>query len=511
MTHSPDLRRTSEPALVPERLGRYEVLLPIASGGMATVYLARAVGAGGFERDVALKLTHFHLREDPDFVASLMDEARLAGQIRHPNVVSVLDVGDDPHGVFIVMEYVEGDSLAALQRALRKRGQLMPISVALALMADLLAGLHAAHELVDQDGAPLYVIHRDVTPHNVLLGMDGVTKLADFGIAKAASRLGNTATGLVKGKVAYMAPEQAQGHSIDRRVDVWAAGVIAWETFTGARLYDGTNDAAVLLKIVREAPLGLRAIQPEVPEAIEAVVAKALSLDVAGRYPTAEAFAEALSAAARAAGITRAERKDITEFLKPLLGERLEQRREKVREVRALRQRMGELTTLDPGRGSVAPPPAIEDQATATALSDPPTATHTELDGSAAHDATQTGTAGISTMARSILPPRRGRVLAVAAAAGAGLVALGLAFAFLGEPEMTPAPAVSLPTSPAATPTPTPTAEASTASAPEPGPPPSASTPAIKPKGPRPVPKLGGQGPGPSTAPKPLGNPYKKP
>lgn len=223
-----------------------------------------------------------------------MDEARLAGRIHHPNVVSVLDAGEDPHGVFIVMEYVEGDSLATLQRTLDKRGQAMPLAVGLRVMDDLLLGLHAAHELVDEDGAPLYLIHRDVTPHNVLLGIDGVAKLADFGIAKAASRLGNTATGLVKGEIAYMAPEQAQGHGIDRRVDVWAAGVMAWETFTGTRLYEGQSDAATLLKIVRESPLGLRAIKPEVPAAIEAAVARALSLDMSARYPTAEAFAEAL-------------------------------------------------------------------------------------------------------------------------------------------------------------------------------------------------------------------------
>lgn len=523
MTHPPQPLRTSDPALFPERLGRYEVLLPVASGGMATVYLARSVGAGGFERDVALKLTHFHLREDPDFVASLMDEARLAGRIHHPNVVSVLDAGEDPHGVFIVMEYVEGDSLATLQRALDKRGQAMPLAVGLRVMDDLLLGLHAAHELVDEDGAPLYLIHRDVTPHNVLLGIDGVAKLADFGIAKAASRLGNTATGLVKGKIAYMAPEQAQGHGIDRRVDVWAAGVVAWETFTGTRLYEGQSDAATLLKIVRESPLGLRAIKPEVPAAIEAAVARALSLDMSARYPTAAAFAEALAAAARSAGVARAERQDVTQFLEPLLGDRLARRREKAREVRSLRQRMGELTALDQtlrpsqtdlGRAAAPSQPRLETLATATVQESPATATVTELDGSVGEGHTQTGTAGISTMARSIMPPRRGRLLAIAGVAGAGLVVVGLAALFSGGGDEAPAPAAAPPRPSSITatpPAPAPKAgePAPSASPLDPGP--VTSAPKAKPKGPALIYKAAGRGPAPSTGQKPLENPYKKP
>src|SRR5262245_34519927 len=219
----------SASAPFPERLGRYEVLLPIASGGMATVYLACSTGMAGFEREVALKLTHAHLRDSPEFVTALIDEARLAGRIRHPNVVSVLDVAEDPEGLFIIMDYIEGESLAGLQRILRKRDIRMPLDVALRILDDILEGLHAAHELTENDGSPMHLVHRDVTPHNVLVGLDGISRLTDFGVAKAVTRLTQTASGLVKGKVAYMAPEQAEGTELDRRCDVWAAGVVAWE------------------------------------------------------------------------------------------------------------------------------------------------------------------------------------------------------------------------------------------------------------------------------------------
>ncbi|MEZ4223240.1 MAG: serine/threonine-protein kinase [Polyangiaceae bacterium] len=338
-----DSDRTSRPPPFPERLGRYEVLIPVASGGMATVYLARAQGLAGFEHEVALKLTHGHLREDSEFVESLMDEARLAGRIRHPNVVSVLDVGEDPHGVFIVMEYVEGDSLANVLRLLRDENQRVPPDIALRLLDDVLMGLHAAHELRDESGQPMNVVHRDVTPHNILVGLDGIARLTDFGIAKAATRLSNTSTGLVKGKIAYMAPEQAQGRPIDRRCDVWAAGVVAWETLAGTRMYEGPNEAAILLKIVREPPTRLRTVRRDLPTELDNAVAKALQLNVQHRYESAEQFAQGLMTAAAAGGLRPAERRDVSAYLEPLLEPRLRARRTKMLEIQALRRRMGEL------------------------------------------------------------------------------------------------------------------------------------------------------------------------
>jgi serine/threonine-protein kinase len=216
---------------VPERLGRYEVLVPIASGGMATVYLARSTGMAGFEREVALKLTHGHLLHNPEFVTALMDEARLADRSGTKRR-GVHDVGEEGERVYIVMDYVEGDSLAGLQRKLKKRDAIMPLPVALRILDDVLSGLHAAHDLKDGDGSSMGVVHRDVTPHNILIGVDGVSRLTDFGVAKAASRLTNTATGLVKGKIAYLAPEQARGQRIDRTCDVGGGcrrlGAVQW-------------------------------------------------------------------------------------------------------------------------------------------------------------------------------------------------------------------------------------------------------------------------------------------
>lgn len=325
---------------VPERLGRYEVLVPIASGGMATVYLARSTGMAGFEREVALKLTHGHLLHNPEFVTALMDEARLAGRIRHPNVVSVHDVGEDGDRVYIVMDYVEGDSLAGLQRKLMKRDALVPLPVALRILDDVLLGLHAAHDLKDTDGSSMNVVHRDVTPHNILLGVDGVSRLTDFGVAKAASRLTNTATGLVKGKIAYLAPEQARGQRIDRTCDVWAAGVVAWELFSGMRLHEGLNDAALMLKIVREAPMRLSHLRADIPRPLDEAVAGALTLDPRRRHPSAEAFADALVKAAASVGIARADARDVRDFILPMVQDELDKRKSKVTR---LRQNRGSL------------------------------------------------------------------------------------------------------------------------------------------------------------------------
>ena len=334
---------TNEPAPFPERVGRYELLLPIASGGMATVYLARASGPGGFEREVALKLTHAHLRTEGEFAASLMDEGNLAGRIRHQNVVSVLDVGEDPHGVYLVMEYVEGETLSGLARLADEAETRLPPSVVVRVVDDVLAGLHVAHELCDSSGAPLGLVHRDVTPHNVLVGVDGVSKLADFGVAKAATRLAMTATGLIKGKVAYMAPEQALGRPLNRRCDIWAAGVMLWELFAGMRLHTTTSDAATLLRIVSEPPPRVTRVAPDVPVEIEEVISRALEMDPARRYATAEELSRALEAAAqRSCG--RAELREVGTYVYGLVEDRLERRRRKIDEVLTLRGQLSKIT-----------------------------------------------------------------------------------------------------------------------------------------------------------------------
>ena len=207
-------------------LGGYELLHELAAGGMATVYLGRKRGVGGFERLVAIKCCHPHLRRDPAFVAMFLDEARLAARIHHPNVVATLDVSDED-ALYFVMEYVEGTSLAEWIARLALLDQRIAPALLLRVIIDGLGGLHAAHELRDHDGKSFQLVHRDVSPQNILVGLDGGTRIADFGIAKAESRATRTRTGQVKGKTGYMPPEQILGEPLDRRADVYAAGVVA--------------------------------------------------------------------------------------------------------------------------------------------------------------------------------------------------------------------------------------------------------------------------------------------
>jgi serine/threonine-protein kinase len=300
------------------RFGRYETLQPIASGGMATVHLARAVGAGGFERLVAIKVMHPGLRDDGEFAAMFLDEARVAARIRHPNVVGTVDVQDGPEGLFLVMEYVEGPSLSAIQRALHKQGKRMPLGVALRIAVDALLGLHAAHEQTGASGEPLQIVHRDVSPHNVLVGVDGLAKLTDFGVARAESRISSTRRGEVKGKLAYMCPQQVRTEPLDRRADVYAAGVVLWELLTGERLFRGDNDGALVMAVLAGPQRTPREVNPAVPAAIDAVCMKALRIAPDERYPTALAFADALEEAAAAAGVAPASPRVLAAFVKEL-------------------------------------------------------------------------------------------------------------------------------------------------------------------------------------------------
>ena len=190
-----------------------------------------------------------------------------------PQRVPVLDADHDPFGVFLVMDYIEGDTLSGLGRASVRSGGSLPLGIGLRVLLDALAGLHAAHELRDEEGRALHLVHRDFSPQNILVGVDGLARLADFGIAKVASRLAQTATGMVKGKFSYMSPEQARARPLDRRSDLWSAGVIAWEICAGRRLHEEGNDAATLLEIVSRAPPRLRTLRPDLPAALEDVVA----------------------------------------------------------------------------------------------------------------------------------------------------------------------------------------------------------------------------------------------
>ena len=348
-THAPP--RSAQAPRFPDRVGRYEILMPIASGGMATVYLARRVGE---EQNVALKLTHAHLRQERDFAYHLVEEAKLAAGIHHPNVVSVLDVGEDPLGIYLVMQYVEGDTLGNLVRQAHKTGTSLSVPVGLRVLLDALAGLHAAHELSGADGKPLGLVHRDFTPQNLLVGLDGKSLLTDFGVAKAVTRLGHTATGIVKGKIAYMSPEHARGRPLDRRADVFSAAVIAWELVADRRLHDTDTDVSLLLRVASEQAPPLSALVPDVPPGLEEAVARALKLDKEARCPSAWEFARQLEEAAGSAGML-ASHEEVAGEIRRVLGSKLERRQLREAEGLALRARRAALADATESAGVLTP------------------------------------------------------------------------------------------------------------------------------------------------------------
>ncbi|UQA62990.1 serine/threonine-protein kinase [Polyangium aurulentum] len=301
------------------RGGRYEKIAEIASGGMATVYLGRALGAAGFERLVAIKEMHRHIASEDEFVEMFLDEARLAARIHHPNVVATLDVGSDEDGLFLVMEFVEGPSLQQMLKHLhRQRGEKLPIDIALRIFLDALEGLHAAHELTGEGGAPLNLVHRDVSPQNVLVSTDGIAKLTDFGVARAESRLFTTKAGNIKGKVPYMAPEQATAKPVDRRTDVFAAGSVLWEMLAGKRLIKADSEVAMIFQVTEVVPDSPRVERPEIPMPIAAACLRALEKDAVHRYATAAEFAEALEQAARVSNVAIATPRAVAAFVKSL-------------------------------------------------------------------------------------------------------------------------------------------------------------------------------------------------
>ncbi|UJR83191.1 Hypothetical protein I5071_52570 [Sandaracinus amylolyticus] len=268
---------------------------------MATVYLARRAGAAGFAKHVAIKVVHAHLALDRTFVKMFLAEARLSARIEHPNVVQVHDLGEHDGSYFMVMEYVEGCALSELQRMLAEAQRRLAPEVAVAIAMRVAAGLHAAHELADEHGNNLCVVHRDVSPQNVLLARKGHVKLIDFGIAKAAERTQSTQGGVLKGKVRYMAPEQASGSEIDRRADVYALGVLLWEMLTGRRLFDAPTDLLALKMVLDPRPRAPSALAGGVPPALDETVLAALAKDPARRPATAQAFGEMLARAFPAA------------------------------------------------------------------------------------------------------------------------------------------------------------------------------------------------------------------
>lgn len=300
----------------------------LAAGGMATVHLALLLGEAGFSRTVAVKRLHPNFAQEQEFVAMLLDEARLVARIRHPNVVPMLDVVREPNELFLVMEYVHGESWSRLIAGSLKRSQMVPIPITSAIAIDTLNGLHAAHEARNERGEPLGIVHRDVSPQNAMVGVDGVTRVLDFGVAKASGRLQSTQNDELKGKLAYMSPQQIMGEGVDRRADVWSAAVCLWESLAGMRLFRAEVQATVVVKVLNDEIPPPSKYRPEISKELDEVVLRGLSRDVGARYATARDMAIALErvsppATARAVG----------EWVAELAGEALSSRATRIEEI----------------------------------------------------------------------------------------------------------------------------------------------------------------------------------
>ncbi|WP_437729128.1 serine/threonine-protein kinase [Sorangium sp. So ce861] len=317
----------SEPSH-PRRIGRYLLYSPIASGGMASVHLGRLVGEAGFARTVAIKRLHPQLAAAPEIAESLRDEARIVARIQHPNVVATIDLLIAEDEAFLVMDYARGESLARLLRAARDRGAPAPIPVVASIACGALHGLHAAHEARSESGEPLGIVHRDVSPENVLVGVDGTARLLDFGIAKARGRLSTTRGGQLKGKLAYMAPEQILCGEVTRRTDVFAAGVVLWEALAGQRLFDGGDEAAIVGAVLERPIPPPSSLAAHVPPALDAIVLRALERNAEGRYPTARELAIAVEDA-----VPLASPRAVGEWVEELAGDALARRAARVAEI----------------------------------------------------------------------------------------------------------------------------------------------------------------------------------
>jgi TonB family protein len=298
--------------------GRYRLLATLGRGGMADVYLGAAAGPAGFNKLVVIKRLR-NGTDDPALVEMFLDEARLAARLNHPNIVHTYEVEESPEGYLLVMEYLEGQSMRRMAKAMRvHEGRFDPM-LAAHLIGDVLEGLHYVHEMRDYDGSPLGIVHRDVSPQNIFVTYDGTVKVLDFGIAKGALNATETQSGVLKGKISYMAPEQVGGNAIDRRADVFSAGVVLWELLTGEKLFKG--DMMEALRSVMSSPIPVpSSLARDVPYELDAIVLKALERDPQDRFETALAMNKALSEVVRRSGFV-VRREDVAVRMQEFFGE----------------------------------------------------------------------------------------------------------------------------------------------------------------------------------------------
>jgi len=309
----------------PTIVGRYVLLGEVASGGMATIYYGRRQDEPPPGTMVAVKRVHPHLARDRRFASMFIDEARLVSRIHHPNVIRTLDITASEDECLLVMEYIHGDSLGRLLRASEERGLTPGLGLLSSILCGALEGLHASHEATNAAGVPLDLVHRDISPQNVMVGADGVARVLDFGVAKAAGSMHVTRDGEIKGKIAYMSPEQVSARPLDRRTDVYAAGVVLWEAVTGRPLFDGESDVALITAVLRQEIPVPSSLVPGLPPALDAVILRALAAEREDRFGTAREMAVALDAI-----VPRADTRDVAAWVDAVAGDDLRARHDRM-------------------------------------------------------------------------------------------------------------------------------------------------------------------------------------
>jgi eukaryotic-like serine/threonine-protein kinase len=403
-----------EPVVQGTSLGRYEIVQELAAGGMGTVYLGRQHAARGVSLTVAIKRINRALAGDPHVMGMFIDEARITALIRHPNVVQTLDVVEEGGELLLVMEYVHGVSLARLLSAARTRGESLPLPVTARIASDVLHGLHAAHETTNEQGKSLDIVHRDVSPQNILVGVDGIARVVDFGIARAANRIETTRAGEVKGKLRYIAPEQFVREAVDRRADIYGVGLLLWEMIAGSAMRRASSPGGLTSAILMPKVDAPSTVMPGVPPALDDVVLKALSNEPRDRFPFAAQMAVALEEA-----VTPAPYAKVAELVQDL-------GREEITERRAMLERAASSPRLIP--------PAT------------PSSVVLERASSPGGVAAAAGMETVATPAVVRRDARRQRVIVAGAAGGVAVAALAFALLRPSPPKVVSAPpAVEVP------------------------------------------------------------------
>ncbi|WP_394835109.1 protein kinase [Pendulispora rubella] len=340
------------------RIDRYVLHEKIASGGMASVYLGQMVEENGLLRTVAIKRLHPHVVEMSGALNMFRDEARLSARVRHRNIVTTLAAAQHGHELLLVMEYVHGVSLSFLESRVRDADSRIPLSMVSTILIDVLDGLQAAHDATDEEGEPLFIVHRDVSPQNVIVGDDGRSRVLDFGIAKAAVRLQTTREGRVKGKLRYMAPEQVLNQSVSPRTDVYAASVVLWELLTGQRLFDASSEGAIVAKVLEGVVIAPSRFSSAIGPELEALVLRGLSRDPDERFPSCGEMSSALRAV-----LPPAEPEAVAEYVREHAGNLLRDRAARIAQI--------EDAGADAGVPAVSSPVVSETAGTQTVHSPP--------------------------------------------------------------------------------------------------------------------------------------------